>query len=156
VGFLVEPQNQGRRFVSGLVSKPLVQFVSGLASKHAAMISCGLASKPAATVSGGLASKPTVTVSRFGSQNRRLRFGDLGLKITAAVSWFVPQNQVGFDLSVAPQNRREGNGVGHASRSSGLLRVEASWARVFQSSLKTGGGAMTSSARGTIVEVASK
>jgi hypothetical protein len=32
-GFLVEPQNQGRRFVSGLASKPLVQFVSGLASK---------------------------------------------------------------------------------------------------------------------------
>jgi hypothetical protein len=27
----------------------------------------------------------------------------LGLKITATVSWFVPQNQVGFGLSVAPQ-----------------------------------------------------
>jgi hypothetical protein len=26
-GFLVEPQNQGRRFVSGLTSKPLAQFV---------------------------------------------------------------------------------------------------------------------------------
>jgi hypothetical protein len=32
-GFLVEPQNQGRRFVSGLASKPIGQFVSGLASK---------------------------------------------------------------------------------------------------------------------------
>jgi hypothetical protein len=32
-GFLVEPQNQGRRFVSGLASKPLEQFVNGLASK---------------------------------------------------------------------------------------------------------------------------
>jgi hypothetical protein len=31
--FLVEPQNQGRRFVSGLASKPLGQFISGLASK---------------------------------------------------------------------------------------------------------------------------
>jgi hypothetical protein len=31
--FLVEPQNQGRRFVSGLVSKPLGWFVSGLALK---------------------------------------------------------------------------------------------------------------------------
>jgi hypothetical protein len=30
-GFLVEPQNQGRWFVSGLASKPLGQFVSGLA-----------------------------------------------------------------------------------------------------------------------------
>jgi hypothetical protein len=28
--------------------------------------------------------------------------GDLGLKITMTVSWFWPQNQVGFDLSVAP------------------------------------------------------
>jgi hypothetical protein len=33
VGFLVEPQNQGRRFISGLALKPLRRFVSGLASK---------------------------------------------------------------------------------------------------------------------------
>jgi hypothetical protein len=33
VGFLVEPQNQGRQFVSGLASNPLGRFVSGLASK---------------------------------------------------------------------------------------------------------------------------
>jgi hypothetical protein len=33
MGFLVEPQNQGQRFVSDLASKPLGQFVSGLASK---------------------------------------------------------------------------------------------------------------------------
>jgi hypothetical protein len=32
-------------------------------------------------------------------------FGDLGLKITATVSWFGPQNQSSFGLSVAPQNR---------------------------------------------------
>jgi hypothetical protein len=38
-------------------------------------------------------------------QNRQLWFGDLGLKITATVSWFGPQNQAGFGLSVAPQNR---------------------------------------------------
>jgi hypothetical protein len=30
----------------------------------------------------------------------------LGLKITVMVSWFGPQNQVGFGLSVAPQNQR--------------------------------------------------
>jgi hypothetical protein len=41
-------------------------------------------------VSGGLTSKPAVTVSRFDPQNRRLRFGDLGLKITTTVSWFGP------------------------------------------------------------------
>jgi hypothetical protein len=33
VEFLVEPQNQGLWFVSGLTSKPLVRFVSGLVSK---------------------------------------------------------------------------------------------------------------------------
>jgi hypothetical protein len=47
-------------------------------------------------------------------------------------------------------------GAGHASRSSDLLGVEASLARVSQSGPKTGGCAMTGGARGTIVEVASK
>jgi hypothetical protein len=46
--------------------------------------------------------------------------------------------------------------VGHASRSSSLLGVEASLARVSQFGLKTGGGAMTGGAHGTIVEVASE
>jgi hypothetical protein len=46
--------------------------------------------------------------------------------------------------------------VGHASRSTGLLCVEASLTRVFQSGLKTGGDAMTGGARGTITEVASE
>jgi hypothetical protein len=79
-----------------------------------------------------------------------------GLKITATVSWFWSQNQVGFGLSVAPQNRRREIGVGHASRSSSLLGVEASLARVSQSGLKTGGGATTGGARGTIAEVTSE
>jgi hypothetical protein len=43
-------------------------------------------------------------VSQFRPQNLQLRFGDLDLKITATVSWFVPQNQAGYDLSVAQQN----------------------------------------------------
>jgi hypothetical protein len=42
---------------------------------------------------------------RFVPQNRQLTFGDFGLKITATISWFGSQNQVGFGLSVAPQNR---------------------------------------------------
>jgi hypothetical protein len=71
------------------------------------------------------------------------------------VSWFRPQNQADFSLSVAPQNQRKEVGVGHASRSTSLLGVEANLARVFQSGLKTGGGAMTGGARGTIMEVAS-
>jgi hypothetical protein len=78
----------------------------------------------------------------------------LGLKITTMVSWFGPQNQSDFGLSVAPQNRRREVGVGHASRSSSLLGVEASLARVSQSVLKTGRGAMMGGARGTIAEVA--
>jgi hypothetical protein len=45
--------------------------------------------------------------------------------------------------------------VGHTLRSSGLLGLEASLARVFQSDLKTGRGVMAGGAHGTIVEVAS-
>jgi hypothetical protein len=63
---------------------------------------------------------------------------------------------VSFDLSVAPQSRRREVDVGHTSRFSGLLRVEASVARVSQSGLKTSGGVTTGGARGTIVEVASE
>jgi hypothetical protein len=64
----------------------------------------GLASKPVVMVFSGLASKPVAQVFRFKLQNQQLRFGDLGIKITATVSWFVPQNQSGFGLLVAPQN----------------------------------------------------
>jgi hypothetical protein len=59
-------------------------------------------------------------------------------------------------LSVAPQNRWREVDVGHASRSSGLLRVKASLARVSQFVLKTSGGTTTGGARGTIAEVASE
>jgi hypothetical protein len=59
-------------------------------------------------------------------------------------------------LSVVPQNRRMKVSVGHVSRSDGLLGVEASLARVFQSDLKTGGGATMEGACGTITEVASE
>jgi hypothetical protein len=72
------------------------------------------------------------------------------------VSWFGPQNQVVFGLSVVPQNRRREDGAGHASRSSSLLHVEAILARVSQSGLKTGGVMMTGGARDTITEVASE
>jgi hypothetical protein len=47
------------------------------------------------------------------------------------VSLFEAQNQVGFDLSDAPQNQQREDGVGHMSRSGDLLRLEASHARVF-------------------------
>jgi hypothetical protein len=63
---------------------------------------------------------------------------------------------VDFGLSVAPQNRRRKVDAGHTSRSSSLLDVEVSLARVFQSVLKTDGGTTTDGARGTITEVASE
>jgi hypothetical protein len=72
------------------------------------------------------------------------------------VSWFGPQNQVGFGLSVVPQNRQREVDRGYTLRSSSLLGVEASLARVSQSGLKTGGGVTTGGARGTIVEIASE
>jgi hypothetical protein len=57
------------------------------------------------------------------------------------VSWFGPQNQVTYSLSVAPQNRLvDEDDVGHESRFSGLLRLEASRARISQSGFKTSGG----------------
>jgi hypothetical protein len=80
----------------------------------------------------------------------------LSLKITATVSSFGPQNQADFSLSVAPQNQWREIGAGHASRSSSLLDVKASLARVSQFGLKTGGGATTGGARGTIAEVVSE
>jgi hypothetical protein len=72
------------------------------------------------------------------------------------VSWFGPQNQVGYGLSVAPQNRWREVDMGHASRSSGLLHVEGSLAKVSQSGLKTGGGTTMGGARGTIMKIASE
>jgi hypothetical protein len=72
------------------------------------------------------------------------------------VSWFGPQNQADFGLSVAPQNRWREVGAEHALRSSGLFCVEASLTSVSQFGLKTGGGATTGGLRGTIADVASE
>jgi hypothetical protein len=102
-----------------------------------------------------LTSKPLRRVSRFGPQNLQQWFVDLGLKITATVSWFWPQNQVSFSLSVAPQNRWREEDAGHTLRSGDLLRLEASRARVSQSGLKIGGGATSGGAPTTIAEVTS-
>jgi hypothetical protein len=44
-GLLAEPQNQGRRFISGLASKPLGRFVRGLASKPLERFLIGLGLK---------------------------------------------------------------------------------------------------------------
>jgi hypothetical protein len=87
---------------------------ASLASKPAAMVFASLASKLAATVFPSLASKPVVNFLvepqnqggggflGLGLKTDSYGFGDLGLKITATVSWFGPQNHAGFGLSVAP------------------------------------------------------
>jgi hypothetical protein len=59
-------------------------------------------------------------------------------------------------LSVASQNRWREVSARHASRSSDLLHVEASLARVSQFGLKTVGGATAGGARGTIAEIVSE
>jgi hypothetical protein len=87
---------------AGLTSKPLVTVFSSLASKLVATVSPGFALK---SVVGFLVEPQNQGgggVFQFGPQNRQLWFGDLGLKITVTVSWFGPQNQAGFGLSVAP------------------------------------------------------
>jgi hypothetical protein len=63
---------------------------------------------------------------------------------------------VSFGLSVVTQNQWREVSAGHILRSSGLLHVKASLARVFQSGLKTDGDATTGGACGTIVEVTSE
>jgi hypothetical protein len=99
-----------------------------------------LASKPRSTFLSVWPQNWWLQVSQFGPQNRQPRFADLSLKITVTSSWFAPQNQAGYGLSVAPQNRWEDeDGAGRTSRSSGLLHMEVSRARVFQSGLKTSG-----------------
>jgi hypothetical protein len=139
-----------------LVSKPAATVFSSLALKLVATISPALALKP---VVGFLVEPQNQGGGGFPSLGLKIGSSGLvssGLKITTTVSWFGPQNQAGFGLSDVPQNRRREVDAGHESRSSGLLRVEASLARVSQSGLKTGGGATAGGARGTIAVVASK
>jgi hypothetical protein len=137
---------------SDLASKPTVTVSSGLASKPVAMIFSSLTSKLLVTVSPGLASKPVVGFLVEPQNQGGGGFLDLGHKTGSfgLVIWV----SVGFGLSVAPQNQRREDGAGYESRFSGLLGVEASLARVFQSGLKTGGGATAGGAYGTIAEVA--
>jgi hypothetical protein len=142
VGFLVESQNQGRWFVRGFASKPLGRF---------------LPIWPQNLCRRFLPVWPQnwlLRVSRFGTQNQQLQFGDLDQEITAMISWFGPQNEAGYGLSVAPQNRREDeDDAGHTLRSDGLLHMEASRPRVSQYGLKTSGGVTAGGARDTITEV---
>jgi hypothetical protein len=94
-GFLVEPQNQGPWFVSSLTSKPLGWFLLVWPQNRWRRF---LPIWP---------QNRWRRVSRFGPQNWQLWFDDLDIKITVMISWFRLQNQAGYGLSVATQNRRE-------------------------------------------------
>jgi hypothetical protein len=122
-GFLVEPQNQSRRFVSGLASKPVATVSSNLASKPAMMVSSGLASKLAATISGGLASKPNAMVSSdLASKPAATVFSSFTSKLVATVSsGLASKPVVGF--LVEPQNQGGGGfpGLGLKIGSYGLM-----------------------------------
>jgi hypothetical protein len=88
-----------------------------------------------------------------------LKTGSSDLVIWASKS---PRQFLGLCLKIKQTSvyrlRHKTNGERSAQdmhRSSGLFHVKASLARVFQSDLKTGGGATTGGACGTITEVAS-
>jgi hypothetical protein len=131
-GILVVPQNQVRRFVSGLASKPLGRFLRFDLKPGGD----GFLVEPQNQGGGG--------------------FPGLVLKVITTISWFGPQNQTGFGLLVVPQNRWREVGARHMSSSSGLLHVEASRVRVSQSGLKTSRGITVGCACGTITEVVSE
>jgi hypothetical protein len=140
-----------RTVFAGLASKPVAMVFSSLASKLVVMVSPGLASKPAV---GFFVEPQNQGGGEFSGLG--LKTGSSGLVIWASKSprWFFgfgPQNQVAFRFVSCATKPMEGG-----RRGSGLLRVEASLARVSQSGLKTGGGATTSGAHGTIAEVASE
>jgi hypothetical protein len=118
MGFLVEPQNHGWRFVSSLASKPWLTVCQWFGLK---------------TTGTGFpvwATKPAATVWWFMPQNHHDGFLICALKPCGL--WFV-------GCATEPMGRRRRRK--HTSRSSGLLWHEASQDRVSQSSLKTGGGA---------------
>jgi hypothetical protein len=152
----------------GFTLKPDVTVFDGLASKLVAMVFSSLASKLVVMVSPGLASKPAV-IFLVEPQNQGGRgFLSLGLKTgsSALVIWTLKSprqfSNLGLKIKWALvcwlRHKIDGGRSARNKRRdlAAFLRVEANLARVFQSGLKTGGGAMAGGAHGTIVEVASE
>jgi hypothetical protein len=137
-GFLVELQNQGRRFVSGLASKSLGRFLQfGLKTGGN-----GFLVESQYQGSGGF-------------PDLGLKIGIYGLVIWASKS---PRRFLGLGLKTIHASvcrlRHKTNG-GRSVQDTHPDRVEASRARVSQSGLKTGGGATTGGAHGTVTDVVS-
>jgi hypothetical protein len=75
-----------------LASKPVLTVFAGLASKPVVTVFSSLASELVAMVSPSLASKSVVGFLVEPQNQGGGGFPGLGLKITATVSWFGPQN----------------------------------------------------------------
>jgi hypothetical protein len=91
-GFLVEPQNQGRRFVSSLTSKPVAMVSSGLVSKPVATIFTNLVSKLVTTGFPNFASKSVVGFLIEPKNQADGGFPSLGLKTD--YFWFLGSGAV--------------------------------------------------------------
>jgi hypothetical protein len=132
------------------------------------MVFSSLTSKLVATISPGLALKPAVSFFIEPRNQGGGGFPGLGLKTGSSglVIWTSKSLRRFLGLSLKTKQAsvcrlrhkidRERSAWDTRQRSSSLPSVEASLARVSQSGLKTGGGATTGGARGTITEVASE
>jgi hypothetical protein len=119
-GFLVEPQNQGRRFVSDLASKRLGRFVSGLPSKSLGRFSPVW---PQNRWRQFLAVWPQNLLRRFSlvwPQNQWRWFSSLPSKLVAKVSpGLASKPAMGF--LVEPQNQGGGGFPVYASKPTTLV-----------------------------------
>jgi hypothetical protein len=102
--FLVEPQNHGRRFINDLASKP-----AGWFSPVWPQNRCDGFLRFCLKTSGDGILVEHQNQGGGGFPGLGLKTGSYGLVILASKSpwlfWFGPQNQAGFGLSVASQNR---------------------------------------------------
>jgi hypothetical protein len=142
-----------RTFFAGLASKPVATIFGGLASKPAVTVFSVLVSKPVATVFSSLASKRVAMVSPGLASKTAVDFlvepqnkggggfSSLGVKTGSSglVIWESKLPRWFLGLGLKPSGLQfvgcttkptRGVGAGHASRSSGLLCMEASLARV--------------------------
>jgi hypothetical protein len=115
----------------------------------------GWASKLRSRFVSGLASKPLGRFFPVWTQNRWRRLLLFGVKTggDSFLVWASKPCRLRF-VGCATKPTGGCDGVGHASRSSGWLHVEANRARVSYSGLNTGGGATAGGACSTIIEVA--
>jgi hypothetical protein len=137
-GFLIEPQNQGRRFVSCLASTTWT-VSSGLTSKPVATVFSSLVSKLVAIVSPGLASKPAVGFLVEPQNQGCGGFSGLGLKTgnSGLVIWVSksPQRFLGLGIKIKQVSvcrlRHKTDGGGSARDTHRDLAACLAWKQVW-------------------------